>query len=496
MQAWAGVAAALLLSTPVAGFERVEGGWDLTLQLFPTTKLYSSELQLSFTVAGWELESESKLYSDGLRYQNFYLSGYLGDWDVWGKMYFHAQDVRYQKAWLNVAAELWRTELTVSFNHWASEDDYWSSDEDRFGPWPCNVVNWDMLLPWDQSHEDQYKYRYLHVQGPVVSYYPNNPTTYVTLNVGAPWPNDRFMVYITGDAFTALKARLGNTFWEDLVGKTICVYGKIIEYSDLPEIKLDDAWEADDLSLGECCGTPGALGPLVMLQGQLSWDTFAITADFADCCTGISFRKLEVTLSGLPLCCGATYDAALTFSKCQGFQGIKFSLYDLGHLCCGISLDLAVEFTVDSKSVSIFPSWEGISGCFELYGDVDWNGFNAIEGLEIWGWGIYCYIEPISLTIITALNPDRVEDVVDISFYTDEWEYLGLEYVGPGCCGDITFTVELWFGDDGLLLGILRTKYYLELPLSDAASVFVKGQWDFSDHDPLDYLDVGWGISF
>jgi len=53
MQAWAGVAAALLLSTPVVGFEWVEGGWDLTLQLFPTTKLYSSELQLSFTVAGW-----------------------------------------------------------------------------------------------------------------------------------------------------------------------------------------------------------------------------------------------------------------------------------------------------------------------------------------------------------------------------------------------------------------------------------------------------------
>ncbi|RLE28769.1 hypothetical protein DRJ54_05920, partial [Candidatus Acetothermia bacterium] len=230
----------------------------------------------------------------------------------------------------------------------------------------------------------------------------------------------------------------------------------------------------------------------------LNWDTFAITADFADCCTGIQFRKLVAGLSGLSLCCGVTYDVDFTFSKCHGFEALAFSISDLDLLCCGISLDLEVEFTVESKTISISPSWEGVTGCFELYGDVNWDGTNLLDGIEIWGFGIYCYIEPVSLTIITALDPDKVEDVVDVTFYTDEWEYWGLEYVGPACCGgDFNFTAELWFGDDGLLFGIQRTKYYFELPLADEVSVFLKAQWDFSDPAPyLDWFDIGWNISF
>ena len=191
MRTWAAALAVLvLLASPAWALDWVSGSWETTLKILPTTEIYYSELTLSFGVADWELESESKFYSDGLRYQNFYLDGYLGDWDVWGKIYFHAQDVRYQKAWLDFERPLGDGTLTLSVNHWASEDDYFSSDEDRFGPWPCNVVNWDMLLPWDQSHEDQYKYRYLHVQGPVVSCYPNNPTTYVCLLYTSPSPRD------------------------------------------------------------------------------------------------------------------------------------------------------------------------------------------------------------------------------------------------------------------------------------------------------------------
>ena len=99
----------------------VSGSWNLTLQLLPTTKLYSSLLDLSLTVAGWEIESESKFYSSGFKYQNFYVSGYLGDWDVWSKIYFNVQDVRYQKAWLDFERPLGGGTLTLSVNHWASQ---------------------------------------------------------------------------------------------------------------------------------------------------------------------------------------------------------------------------------------------------------------------------------------------------------------------------------------------------------------------------------------
>jgi len=344
------------------------------------------------------------------------------------------------------------------------------------------------VISWDEA-KNHYG-ETLYVQGPVDSVYVSGGGS-VTIHLGLPYPDpDRFDIYIPSSYVDDFTAVFGSDFPDNLVGETVCIYGEITTYLGIYEIETHDP---DDLQIGPCCGVTGT-GPLMNFRGQLAWDPLVLTADFADCCTGIQFRKLEVGLSGLSLCCGLSYDVDFTFSKCHGFEGLAFSISGLDLLCCDISLDLAVEFTVDSKTISVSPSWEGITGCFELYGDVDWDGFNTLEGLEIWGWGISCYIEPISLTIITALNPDEVENVVDISFYTDEWEYLGLEYVGPACCGgDLSFTAELWFGDDGLLFSIQRTKYYLELPLANAISVFVKAQWDFSDPDPLDYLDVGWG---
>lgn len=496
---WAGIFALLTVAAlPAVAFERVSGSWDTTLQLFPTIKLYQSFITLELAFAGWSVESETKIYSSGWRYQNFYLDGSLGDWDVWGKIYFDVQNTRYEKLWLDFETAVGEGTLFFGLNHWASRDDYSSGDEDRFGPWPCDVVTWDMLLPWDQDHEDQYKYEYLHVQGPVASYYPNNPSSYVTLNVGAPWPNDRFQVYITGDAFDALKQRLGDTFWVDLVGETICVYGQIIEYSNLPEIKLDDAGEADDLVVGTCCGTPGALGPLMIYRGEFEWAPLTVTLDFADCCSGIQLKQAQVALDGVSLCCGVTYDAKLAFSKCHGFESLQFSLYDVFPICCGISFDISVEFTSESKVVSITPFWEGIEGCFELYGNVDWDAANfALEGLEIYGFGITCYFDGVTLTSVSALNPDKVEDMTDVSFYSGEFEYLGLEYEGTGCYGgDVTFSVEFWFGKDGILFDVQRTKYYLDLPISASTSLFIKGQWDFSDPSPLDWFDVGWKISF
>lgn len=87
------------------------------------------------------MEGESKIYSDGLlRYQNFYLEGSFGEFDLWGKIYFHAQEVRYQKFWLNAEIPLGEGTFRSSFNHWASAADYSSGDKTMFGSWPCARV--------------------------------------------------------------------------------------------------------------------------------------------------------------------------------------------------------------------------------------------------------------------------------------------------------------------------------------------------------------------
>lgn len=222
---------------------------------------------------------------------------------------------------------------------------------------------------------------------------------------------------------------------------------------------------------------------------------WTVTADFGDCCTGFAFRQVRVEGSALPLCCGLTYDLALSFTK-AGFGSIAFALKNLPLFCCGLTADLSVSFTADQKSVSFLPKWPGISGCLTVYGDVSYSG-GALSGIELYGIDLRCSVGTLDLRLVTALDPDEVEDETDITFYSGEWEYAGLTYTGSGCCGGaLTFKIEFWWGDQGLLFGLQRFKFNLEVPVGEAITLFSKAQWDLSDPSPLDWFDVGWKISF
>ena len=71
---------------------RFWGTWGMTVQLMPTVQIYESTLvpDCSFAL-GCRVKSETKFCSGGVyRYQNFYVSGSLGDIGVWEKIYFDA----------------------------------------------------------------------------------------------------------------------------------------------------------------------------------------------------------------------------------------------------------------------------------------------------------------------------------------------------------------------------------------------------------------------
>ena len=490
-----------LLAFGVATFalSGIHGGFEATVELLPDVELYYAELELVTTYADWEVTSESKFYSDGWRYQNFYLDGSIAGLDVWGKIYFHAQDVRYQKFWLNAEISLPGGKdnyLRLSVDHWASIDNYFSSDVSMFGPWPC-AVWWEELLPWDEK-EEIYEGETLCVQGPVISYWPPTPTNSLTLNVGAPYNNPRFVVYITGDAFDAMVAKYGPNFWVDLVGETICACGEIVTYGGNPEIAFYDADDIENFHVGECCAEPGVgVGPLMIYRGKIKLDPITLTVDFFDCCEGIAFKKLELELGDMVGCCGFLWNAGLSFTKCHGFEELRIGFEDLFLLCCDVSFEAEVVFTADGKSVSIKPVWEGfVTGCLEVYGDVQWAD-NILGGFELYGFAIECDFDSVIVRSITAFNPDKVEDLTDVTFYTDEWEYLGIEYTTAGCCdGELTFTSELWFGDEGLLFDLQRVRFELEAPIYEGFTAIVKGQWDFSDPLPLDWFNIGLKIEF
>jgi len=599
----------LVLGLNVLGFGiSFYGNWDMTLELLPTLRIYESNLTLNCVFApGWRIESESKIYSGGVfKYQNFYISGSFGDFSVWGKIYFHAQEVRYQKMWVNAEIPVGEGSFRASFNHWASAADYTSTDRTMFGDWPCvEVVSW----------EDAWKFigREMYVVGPVVAY---DYTGALTLYIGGDSSNwDRFEIYIPSGSISAFESKFGPLFWTGWIGKTVCVKDTIEGYrwtSGGPggggySIARAYITDPSDLNLGGCPGVmisptcPGTTikwfyaksyagntlyvqGPVASITGPgtyygypntyrvriggggtvgnrvevimsynpmwptvgtsytrevcvygrisliggiavilppdlisasespccggglpgmflnwrytLIWSPFKFTLDFSDCCEGTWFRQAKIELSDVSLCCGLFFDASLTFTKAAGLEKLTFSLGDFDLLCCGITASVSAEFTPTSKTVKFEPKWRGISGCFTVYGDVKWAA-NALQGIEVYGFGITCYTGNMKLRLVTAFDPDKVEDMTDITFYSGEWEYMGLTYTGQGCCGgDLTLSLEFWFGDDGLLFGFQRFRFDFQVPLASTITVFSKAQWDFSDAPPLDWFDVGWKISF
>lgn len=250
------VAILLTVAGGVAHGMSFSGEWNLTFEVLPNTRIYSSDITLSWGFApGWRVESESKIYSDGLlRYQNFYLSGSFGDFSVWGKMYFHAQDVRYQKTWLNAEIPLGEGTFRSSFHHWASAADYSSGDKSMFGAWPCvDVVSW----------QDAWKFmtREVQVTGPVAGYYYAGGA--LTLNIGENYPDpNRFQIYIPAADVPAFEEAFGTQFWTAWVGKTVCVKGTIKGYRYTSGGPDDEGYSVAEvsisspsaLSLGACSG--------------------------------------------------------------------------------------------------------------------------------------------------------------------------------------------------------------------------------------------------
>lgn len=590
------------------------GDWDFTLQLLPTVKIYGSELTLDYSFApGWRIESESEFSDVGLKYQNFYLDGWFGDFDVWGKIYFHAADVRYRKMWVNAEIPVGEGDFRISFNHWASGSDYSDDDEDKFGPWPCvEVVSW--------SDAWRFMGREVYVSGPVASYgYSAGGPLY--LNIGEAYPSpDRFQIYIAAAYVDDFEAVLGGNFWETWVGKVVCVRGKVKGYRytsggpggggySVAEVSITSP---GSLSLGTCPGLmvspkcPGTtirwfeaknyVGQTVYVQGPVgsvglitsgpyagqyrvrigggtsamnrvvvimpndpgwstastsytnevcvygkislgvdpgtthtvaiilpsdlisssgspccsgglpgmflnwrytfTWDPFTLTVDLSDCCQGTWFRQLSLKAADVPLCCGLSLDSELSFSKEAGLEKLSLTMENVPLGCCGITAKISVELTPTGKAVEFEPEWKGISGCLTVYGDVHWAD-GVIGGLEVYGFGVSCYVGELKLRAITALNPDAVEDLTDISFYRGEWEYLGLTYTAEGCCdGDLEFKTQIWFGTEGMLFDLQRLRFDLTVPLTDQVSVFTKGQWNFAKVLPLEWLDIGWSVSF
>jgi hypothetical protein len=220
-----------------------------------------------------------------------------------------------------------------------------------------------------------------------------------------------------------------------------------------------------------------------------------ISADitFVDCCSGIYFHDLSVTLSGISLCCGVTYDATFVFTKAEGFDSLTFEINDVFPICCGISFDIAVTFTTEGKTISLTPKLAGIGeACFELYADLEKSGGSGedlyLNGIRVDGWKIYCELAECNyIEFVSFLSPDNA----DLYGYPEgTYEYVKLGFCGPGCCGgEYSVDIAVNFTKSTALFGIDSISANVSLPLMENFVLNIS----FSSNNNL---DIGWTFTF
>ena len=274
------------------------------------------------------------------------------------------------------------------------------------------------------------------------------------------------------------------------VGITGKVFHGVYPYGESYFNKHYSPYTFDDV-YEDVCQTAAQTGSVLMFYTlETVVEPISVTAHFADCCTGIEFYDVTISLEDLSLCCGITYDFELHFTK-AGFDYALFSIDKLFDLCCGISFGVDVKFTTDAKEVSPSFSWGGIEGCVTVWGDVVQTAGNTfVDGWELYGYKIYCELaECYSLEIVTAFDVDAVESIIGDVFKDQEFEYVKLSACGPACCGGTwNLSVTTYFGG-GTLFDIHRYTVDVSLPIMDALTI------SLSFESPST-LYVGWEFTF
>lgn len=603
----------VLLLVSIAGHaqEGLTGYLKTTLRLLPIVKLRKGELTLSVSFAGGTLSTESSFYHTGWRYQNFSLSTALHDLEIFGKIYFSAREARYRKARLEIKLPLDSTgRVQLGIHHWAGEQDYSDSDEDRFGPWPCrSVIPWNEA--WHHIGEDA------EVEGPVVGYYRSG---YLKLYLGHGYPHpDRFEVYIPASSLPKLEEAFGREFWASWANsraairvrgkikgyrrsrggprnggysvvqikvtsasaiasapancgyrpqtycptplvrwfeahmyegeavwiqgpvtsvtgpstyygyphtyrvriggggttynrvevilpydpgwrrtgpsfaEVVCVYGEITLRNGVAVVTPPHLYDAKE---GPCCGIASIPMPFVNTRFKFAWTPFEAVVDLGDCRTGMGFRRLKFAAKDLTLFHSFACDLAVAFDKCRGFTDFRVSVEHIPLPCCGIGMDAEFSVTPSGATLSFSPRWPRLAGRVEAYGDLEWSG-TAIRGLALYGFGVNWARGGASGHFVVAFDPDGVEGLTDVTFYSGESGYLGLSLpMTEGCDGDFACTTELWFGSEGRLLGVQRVRFDLTFSVGQGPTLTARGQWDLSESRPLDWLDVGLRMEF
>ena len=228
-------------------------------------------------------------------------------------------------------------------------------------------------------------------------------------------------------------------------------------------------------------------------------DPVGVYLTFIDCCDGIVFYDLLLTLDDVSLCCGIEYDFSLFFTKEHGFEYVDFYISDLFALCCGISFDFEVKFGVDYKSVALYPNITWADECLTLGLEVGFADY-VLDSIAIEYLGITCeYGDCLTLFFGTEFIDGTAP--VAWGLTADEFEYANISFCGPTCCGG-TYTVDvsLYWQDTTTktLFALSRVVGSFSVPVMDDLTITIDMEYDLLETDPTKVwtLDIGWTFTF
>lgn len=230
---------------------------------------------------------------------------------------------------------------------------------------------------------------------------------------------------------------------------------------------------------------------------------------------GSAFSYQELSLTGVPVCCDITCDFELSFLK-EGFDYFEFYCANLFGLFDVVTFDVSFRYGVDYKTVAVTPKFPefGLVGCVEMFGDVLWDqeeepapGDVYISGLRIDGFSIRCEIADCNwVEFATFLSPQHAPASFgftqpDAAAFGDWWEfeYLKLNFCGPGCCGgQYEFGITVYFhnqqGDVDTLFALSRLLSTVSVPVMQNLNVTASIVNDLVNG--VHSLSFGWVFTF
>ena len=440
----------------------------------------SSTLSLSYTICNWTFTSKSTFAETGFSAQQFSGSLVVGPYTFSTTMDF-----------IPSLASEYQNHYAVSTPQTNSECCRWWSEATKFEP---AFDKWKVTGSWTFGGVDLEAMFLLDLNNINPVYKGFFVGTYASLTT-ANWDKDAVQ--------TACATVYNGSGWRFKISGTVngCTFTSYT-YFGLSEMDAQDYAEYI-ASLSGSRVTDYSLGK----SGHIT-----VANDNCD----VGFTEEYLHLQGLSFGC-IEYELALKITCTNGFESISFLLDDLPLLCCGVTTDLLLKFSVADKSVSLLPKFTMDYACVDFDIGVDFSD-HTINGFAIYGLSVsYEWSDCLKFTSDTSFNSTYhkiaspiygggyVYDLVPAIICSEKppvssdkkgdfkvwcvakeryniWEKFGIEVCAPGCCGgEVKFTVTNYFGDHEVLKA-WGWKYYVGGAWKDG------GFFDFDTSDDVKNL--------